>query len=160
MTMNLSICACLVLFVLTFQNQIAGIYALENSETFRVLIDTIPTAVALIGFNWAVARGACYALSIQHKQAPFLLLYAALFPFGAYYLGIVQGMNSKGLFIALSIMMALDSITYLVLLMLEDWEQCSEESQDRIENCREELEQTKIEYGRLGQLDMEHPCVL
>ena len=49
-------------------------------------------------------------------------------------------MNSKGLFISLVIMLALDSLTILVLLILEDWEQCAADSQERMENCRDELD--------------------
>ena len=43
---------------------LADIFAEARSETHKILVHAIPVGSAVLGFNWTVARGACYALSI------------------------------------------------------------------------------------------------
>ena len=110
--------ACLVYF---FRNPIADLFADKSSKTHSILVKSISAASWILSFNWTVARGACYALSIAKKQAPFSTLYVLLYVPLAYYLSISYSMNTVGLFIAIIAAVAMDSITYSVLLFKEDW---------------------------------------
>ena len=65
--MNVCICSGVTLIGTAFRVSLADIFAEAGTETQKILVDAIPVGAAVLGFNWTVARGACYALSIQKK---------------------------------------------------------------------------------------------
>ena len=62
--MNVSICLSLAILFAGFSQQIAASYAEKDSETYEILLYSMPIAAALIGVCWAVPRGTCNAISI------------------------------------------------------------------------------------------------
>ena len=58
-------------------------------------------------------------------------------------------MNANGLLVALLIIIALDSVTCVVLISLEDWAECSVIALDRLETCRKESLGTEPAYAMI-----------
>ena len=62
--MKVIVCFGLALLFAGFSQQIAAVYADEDSETYEILLRSMPIAAALIAVCWGVPRGVCNAISI------------------------------------------------------------------------------------------------
>ena len=58
-------------------------------------------------------------------------------------------MKTNGLLFALFIIIALDSVTCVVLISLEDWTVCSAIALDRLATCQKESLETEPVYAML-----------
>ena len=56
-----------VTFALAFhvlRRQLASLFAEEDSETYKIMVDAIPAAALVIAVSWQVTKGTCYVLSL------------------------------------------------------------------------------------------------
>ena len=62
--MNIFTNVTFALVIHIFRWQLASLFAEEDSETYKIMVDAIPSASLVIAVGWPVTRATCNVLSL------------------------------------------------------------------------------------------------